>query len=82
MKNGENEAEITLYSGNRNLLGPHHYLYREEPLAVGPETFELQGTWKNGVSSKERANYSFVKFGIFDEKKTNINKVVSAVDKK
>lgn len=69
VKNGENEAEITLYSGNRNLLGPHHYLYGEEPLAVGPDTFELQGSWKNGVSSKERSNYSFVKFGVFDEDK-------------
>ncbi|MGN1051838.1 MAG: hypothetical protein ACI4SH_00450, partial [Candidatus Scatosoma sp.] len=65
VKNGGNEAEITLYTGNRNLLGPHHFLDSEEPLAVGPDTFELQGSWENGVSSKERANYSFVKFGLF-----------------
>lgn len=65
---GKNVAEITLYSGNRNLLGPHHFLPEEEPLSVGPNTYELTNTWKDGVSSLERANYSFVKFGLFEKK--------------
>ena len=66
LKNGENTIRVTLYSSNRNLLGPHHYLHEEEPLSVGPDTFELIGTWKNGVSNAERKDYSFVKFGLFE----------------
>lgn len=64
---GENDVEVTLFSGNRNLLGPHHFLQAEEPLGVGPHTYELPGSWKDGVSSLERANYSFVKFGLFED---------------
>ncbi len=67
VKAGENVAEITLYSGNRNLLGPHHYKFEEEPLGVGPGTYENLGSWHNGVSNNERNSYSFVKFGLFDE---------------
>ena len=66
LKQGENLAEITLYSGNRNLLGPLHFKETEEPTGVGPYTFELPGTWKNGISSEERNNYAFVRFGLFD----------------
>ncbi len=62
---GENTAVISLCSGNRNLLGPHHLKEREEPFSVGPETFELTGTWTDGKSSMERESYSFVKFGLF-----------------
>lgn len=63
---GKNVAEITLYSSNRNLMGPHHMKDAEEPIAVAPDSFELLNTWKNGKSDKERDNYSFVKFGLFD----------------
>ena len=63
---GENLARITLWSGNRNLLGPHHYNETEEPLFVGPEQYESTGTWKDGKSSIERENYSFKKFGLFE----------------
>ena len=62
---GNNVAKITLYSGNRNLLGPHHMKDYEEPKGVGPYSFELPGTWENGKSNKERDSYSFVKFGLF-----------------
>ena len=62
---GKNRAEITLFSSNRNLLGPHHYLPSEEPFDVTPRTFELPNSWQNGRSSKERDNYTFVKFGLF-----------------
>lgn len=64
-KIGTNVIEITLCSSNRNLLGPHHYKPEEEPLGVGPGTYELNGTWQNGISSDERSNYSFVRFGLF-----------------
>jgi len=63
LKKGENVIEYELVSGNRNLLGPHHYAV--EPLGVGPDTYELTGTWKNGVSSKETKEYHFKKFGLF-----------------
>lgn len=56
---GENVAEITLYSGNRNLLGPHHNA-AEEPLRVTPVSFEPRG-------GEERKSYSFVRFGLFEE---------------
>lgn len=64
---GENTVKVTLWSGNRNLLGPHHYLDAEEPFGVGPYTFELIGSWKDGKSSCERDDYAFVKFGLFDQ---------------
>ena len=64
---GENVAEITIYTGNRNLLGPFHLKTEENPLFVGPETYELSGTWKRGVSDMERADYSIIKFGLFSD---------------
>lgn len=65
LKPGENVAEITLYSGNRNLLGPHHYGQDEDPSYVAPRMFELTGAWKNGQSKMERSSYAFVRFGLF-----------------
>ena len=64
LKDGENVAEITLYSGNRNLLGPHHNAQAEEPTHVSPRVFELPGSWENGQSRLERKSYSFVRFGL------------------
>ena len=63
---GENIATVTVWSGNRNLLGPHHYLTDENP-TISPNTFELKGTWKDGVSTMERKNYAFVRFGLFND---------------
>ena len=57
---GENEIEITLTVGNRNLLGPFHTT-EEEPFGVGPDTFERFGTWKNGKSELVKDYYAFVK---------------------
>ena len=67
VKKGKNVAKITIWSGNRNLLGPHHYLADENPRGVGPHTWELIGSWTDGVSSEERTNYAFVRFGLFEE---------------
>lgn len=64
-KVGENKIEVTICSSNRNLLGPHHLIEREEPYGVGPDSYELNGSWEKGVSNKERENYSFVRFGLF-----------------
>ncbi len=60
LKQGENEIELTLTVGNRNLLGPFH-APEEEPLGVGPYTFERFGTWKEGKSKLLRESYAFVK---------------------
>ncbi len=67
LRDGENVAEITLCVSNRNLLGPHHLLAAEEPLSVSPKKFELFGSWENGKSRLEREDYSFVRFGLFNE---------------
>ena len=64
---GENVAQITLYSGNRNLLGPHHYGPAEEPARVGPSTYELPGSWVDGKSEMERSSYAFVRFGLYSQ---------------
>jgi hypothetical protein len=59
LKKGENEIELLLTVSNRNLLGPFHTL-QEEDYAVGPDTFERAGTWKDGESPLYRDSYSFV----------------------
>ena len=67
---GENQLELTLYASNRNLLGPHHVLEQEEPLWVCPDHYELVQSWTNGKSDRERNHYSFVRFGLFKEEKS------------
>lgn len=67
VKKGVNEARITLYSSNRNLLGPHRLKNEEGSFLVGPFSWEQQGSWKNGKSFNERESYSFVRFGLFGE---------------
>ena len=64
---GKNHVKITLYSGNRNLLGPSHLKNKEDPDGVGPYSWELDGSWLNGVSSQEVSEYAFVRFGLYDE---------------
>lgn len=63
VKEGENYVEITLFSGNRNLLGPHHCPVAEEPLNVSPDNFAPMKT-ENG-ETELRDGYAFVKFGLF-----------------
>lgn len=60
VKVGENDIELNLTCGNRNLFGPFHTL-EQENLGVGPNTFERFGTWENGKSKIFRDSYSFVK---------------------
>ncbi len=61
---GENEIVLELIVSNRNLLGPHHMMADEEPESVGPYSFELPGTWKDGKSTEYREAYSFVPVSI------------------
>ena len=63
---GKNIVRITLYSGLRNLFGPHHLKDEEESFFVGPDSFELVGSWKDGISEKERNAYTLIRFGLFN----------------
>lgn len=64
LKNGENEVKITLFSGNRNLLGPHHKP-QGEIYSVGPSTFTDKYGWADDKSQPVWTdNYSLVKLGI------------------
>jgi len=69
VKKGENVIRITLYSGNRNLLGPHHFTLQEESLMVNFYVFDMNGSWNDLKSEHYRDSYSFVKFGLFNNKK-------------
>lgn len=60
LKKGSNDLVLDLTVSNRNLLGPSHTL-KEEDLSVGPDTFELTGTWKDGKSPEFLDRYSFIK---------------------
>lgn len=61
LKVGKNEIRLDLVVSNRNLLGPHHD-GMEEPLSVGPYTFERFNTWdEKGQSPLCLPRYTFVK---------------------
>ena len=63
---GKNAVEFTLYTGNRNMLGPHHLKSCEENTSVSPYSFDLFGTWEDGKSKEFTDVYSFVRFGFFE----------------
>lgn len=61
---GNNTIVISLYSGNRNLLGPHHRPIGE-PLEVGPLTFTDKIGWSDDPNLPAwTENYNFVNFGV------------------
>ena len=62
VKEGDNVAQITVYSGNRNLLGPHHYSPEPEPDLAAPQMFDFVLRYKGGECDRESKQYSFVKF--------------------
>ena len=76
----ENMVEITLISGNRNLLGPFHHRIHPEPVSVYPLLYTIKDPtgkplWKDGKNPNYRDNYSIVPFGIrlkSDEEQENI----------
>ncbi len=64
LKDGENEFVFKLYSGNRNMLGPHHRP-QGEVLDVGPVTFTDGHDWCDDPTKPAWTdNYSFVEFGV------------------
>ncbi len=58
---GKNTVKVTLTTSLRNLMGPHHFAPADEPEAVGPDHFDLTGSWVNGESPLYRDSYSLVK---------------------
>ena len=57
---GTNEIVIELIVSNRNMYGPHHMVSDEEPMFVGPHSFELPDSWVAGRSIEYRDSYAFV----------------------
>ena len=65
VKPGQNELELTLISGYRNVFGPFHWAASPEPLSVSPDLFSGYGTWREGgVSDRYAGRYAFVRFGL------------------
>ena len=64
---GENRLEIKLYSGNRNLLGPHHIIGGDMDTEVVPSSFDFSESWSGDSSPEFTSRYSFAKFGLFDK---------------
>ena len=60
LKVGDNEIEIVLTVGNRNLLGPFHTM-EQENFSVGPFTWERSGLWKDGKCEYVQDTYALVK---------------------
>ena len=67
VKKGENRLEVKLYSGNRNLLGPHHVVGGDMDNEVVPSSFDFSESWGEDGSPCFTARYSFSKFGLFDK---------------
>lgn len=67
VKKGENYLEVKLYSGNRNLLGPHHVLGGDLDSEVVPSSFDFSESWGEDGSPNFTARYSFSRFGLFDK---------------
>lgn len=69
LKDGENRFELTLCSGLRNLLGPHHYKFGES-YYVGTTTFANDPGWCEDVEGIHEPlwtdRWCFVQFGLFD----------------
>ena len=64
---GENGLDIELCFSNRNLLGPHHR-HDHELMFVTPRFMSFEKAWNGEVCPDYKDEYSFVKFGIFDNR--------------
>lgn len=61
---GKNTLRLELVASNRNLYGPFHLKGEPEPMGVGPDVFNMYGTWENWTSCRYDPDYAFVRFGI------------------
>lgn len=68
LEQGENEIHIQLFSGNRNLLGPHHRP-EGECYFVGPETFTNRHSWTDEFPDMPAwtDGYNFITFGLKED---------------
>ncbi len=66
VKKGKNVLDVTLYSGNRNLYGPHHSIAFERDNFIEPSSFDMSSGWEDGKSADFTERYTFYKFGLFD----------------
>ena len=57
---GENEIEVCLVLGNRNLMGPHHRVGNKKGVVL-PSSFEYRGQWENGKHKAYHENYDIKK---------------------
>ena len=64
---GKNILSVKLYSGNRNLLGPHHTVNSDTDTEVVPSSFDFSESWSGNGSPDFTARYSFSLFGLFDK---------------
>ena len=64
---GENTLEVKLYSGNRNLLGPHHVAETDMDTEVTPFLFDFTDTWSGDGTDAFANRYALSKFGLFDD---------------
>ena len=69
VKKGDNRVDVVLYSGNRNLYGPHHSLSFEKDNYVEPSSFDMSNAWEEGKSQDFTEKYTFSRFGLFDNEK-------------
>ena len=69
MRDGENEVRVTIYSSNRNLLGPFHHRSGDSVL-TGNSTFRGKKGFEDTILYNHYAEntyderYHFVKFGL------------------
>ncbi len=75
---GDNRLVLKLFSGNRNLLGPHHHI-KGEIYNVGPDSFTGRWSWVEKESEAKPATkeeremsywkdrYCFVQFGYIEK---------------
>lgn len=87
LKSGENKVKVTIVNSLRNLLGPHHHVWKETN-RVGPATFSGRGGFPNGrgssdwydlrVEGKEtiawRDDYYMIPFGLLKPMEIKMNK--------
>lgn len=63
LQDGENTVEIELFTGCRNLLGPHHRSCGESYM-VSPVTFTAEKDWSTDPAPYWRDDYCFVTTGV------------------
>lgn len=60
---GDNLLELNVYSTDRNMYGPFHYI-EAEPISVSPAQFLFENERKDGGCKEFCDRYAFVNFGI------------------